>query len=100
VAITEKGSQKIEGGLAQVKTSGENLRQLSQIVRDNSAAVRQIAAAVSQQNAGITQIFGAVTEQTRMMDETMQRLEGTTQAADNLRDLSARASELLKGFRL
>ena len=100
VAITERGSQKIEGGLLQVKQSGENMQQLSQIVKDNSAAVRQIAAAVSQQNAGITQIFGAVTEQTRMMDETMQRLEGTTQAAETLRNLAQRVSELLKGFKL
>ena len=47
-------------GLQQVRVSGENLKQLSNIVKDNSSAVRQIAAAVSQQNAGITQIFSAV----------------------------------------
>src|SRR3954471_5551347 len=67
VTITEHGSQKIDGGLLQVRATGENLRSLSNIVKDNSAAVRQIAAAVSQQNAGITQIFSAVTDQTRMM---------------------------------
>ncbi len=100
VAITEKGSQKIEGGLLQVKATGENLRELSNIVRDNSSAVRQIAAAVSQQNAGITQIFSAVTDQTRMMDETMRRLETTTQAAGTLKDLSDRVSEVLGGFRI
>ena len=54
VAITEKGSQKMESSLIQVRTSGENLRELSGIVKENSAAVRQIAAAVNQQNAGIT----------------------------------------------
>jgi methyl-accepting chemotaxis protein len=100
VSITERGSQKIEGGLMQVKQSGENLRELSNIVKDNSSAVRQIAAAVSQQNAGITQIFSAVTDQTRMMDETMRRLETTTQAASNLKDLSLRVSEVVSRFRL
>ena len=100
VAITEKGSQKIEGGLQQVRVSGENLKQLSNIVKDNSAAVRQIAAAVSQQNAGITQIFSAVTDQTRMMDETMRRLESTTQAASTLKDLSQRVSEVVGRFRV
>ena len=100
VAITEKGSQKIEGGLVQVKATGENLRELSGIVRENSSAVRQIAAAVSQQNAGITQIFSAVTDQTRMMDETMQRLETTTQAAGVLKGLSDRVSEVLVGFKI
>jgi methyl-accepting chemotaxis protein len=100
VAITEKGSQKIEGGLQQVRASGENLKQLSNIVKDNSAAVRQIAAAVSQQNAGITQIFSAVTDQTRMMDETMRRLETTTAAAGVLKDLSQRVSDVVRGFRV
>jgi len=100
VAITERGSQKIEGGLGQVKQSGENLRQLSNIVKDNSSAVRQIAAAVSQQNAGITQIFSAVTDQTKMMDETMRRLETTTAAADVLKDLSERVSGVVSRFQL
>ncbi|HWE24434.1 MAG TPA: methyl-accepting chemotaxis protein [Myxococcales bacterium] len=100
VAITEKGSQKIEGGLTQVRVSGENLKQLSNIVKDNSAAVRQIAAAVSQQNAGITQIFSAVTDQTKMMDETMRRLETTTAAASVLKDLSQRVSDVVRGFRV
>src|SRR5581483_7627582 len=100
VSITERGSQKIDGGLSQVKQSGENLRELSNIVKDNSSAVRQIAAAVSQQNAGITQIFSAVTDQTRMMDETMRRLETTTQAASTLKDLSARVSEVVGRFRV
>ena len=98
VAITERGAQKIEGGLLQVKASGDNLRELSNIVKDNSAAVRQIAAAVSQQNAGITQIFGAVTDQTRMMDETLRRLETTTQAAAVLKSLAERVSAVVKRF--
>jgi methyl-accepting chemotaxis protein len=100
VSITERGSQKIEGGLLQVKQSGENLRELSNIVKDNSSAVRQIAAAVSQQNAGITQIFSAVTDQTKMMDETMKRLESTTQAASVLKDLSQRVSDVVRRFRV
>ena len=100
VSITERGSQKIEGGLLQVKASGENLRELSNIVKDNSSAVRQIAAAVSQQNAGITQIFSAVTDQTKMMDETMRRLETTTLAASVLKDLSQRVSDVVRRFRV
>jgi methyl-accepting chemotaxis protein len=100
VAITERGSQKIDGGLSQVRATGENLRALSNIVKDNSSAVRQIAAAVSQQNAGITQIFGAVTDQTKMMDETMRRLETTTQAASVLKGLSQRVSDVVGRFRV
>jgi methyl-accepting chemotaxis protein len=100
VEITEHGSQKIDVGLSQVRSTGENLRALSNIVKDNSSAVRQIAAAVSQQNAGITQIFGAVTDQTKMMDETMRRLETTTKAASVLKDLSQRVSDVVGRFRV
>jgi methyl-accepting chemotaxis protein len=100
VVITEHGSQKIDVGLLQVRSTGENLRALSNIVKDNSSAVRQIAAAVSQQNAGISQIFGAVTDQTRMMDETMRRLESTTKAATTLKDISQRVSDVVSRFRV
>jgi methyl-accepting chemotaxis protein len=100
VVITEHGSQKIDVGLLQVRSTGENLRALSNIVKDNSSAVRQIAAAVSQQNAGISQIFGAVTDQTRMMDETMRRLESTTKAASTLKDISQRVSDVVGKFRV
>ena len=90
MSITERGSQKIEGGLLQVKQSGENLRELSNIVKDNSSAVRQIAAAVSQQNAGIGQIFSAVSDLSAMMDETVQRLEA----------ISGKAAQVVAAYRV
>ncbi len=99
VEITDKGAQKMESGLVQVKTSGESLRELSMIVRDNSSAVRQIAAAVNQQNAGITQIFTAVTDLSRMMDDTVTRLDATGQAAGMLEEVSARVSSVVKQYR-
>ena len=100
VQITEKGAQRIEAGLVQVKASGDNLGELSVIVRDNSGAVRQIAASVSQQNAGIGQIFQAVTELTKMMDDTVRRLDSTGKAALVLKDVSERISDVVKGFRV
>jgi methyl-accepting chemotaxis protein len=100
VAITEKGAQRMEGGLAQVNVSGERLRELSGIVRDNSAAVRQIAAAVSQQNAGITQIVAAVSDLNSMMDETVKRIETTTSSVGTLREATDRISEVIDSFRV
>jgi methyl-accepting chemotaxis protein len=100
VSITERGAQKMEGGLVQMTVSGESLRELSSIVKDNAAAVRQIAAAVSQQNAGITQIFGAVTDLNQMMDDTIARLEHTGQAVDTLRGVSAQISTVVASFRV
>lgn len=100
VTSTDKGAQKMEAGLVQVKASGENLRELSNIVKDNSSAVRQIAAAVSQQNAGITQIFTAVTELSTMMDDTVKRLDTTTLAASTLKDATEKVSNVVRNYRV
>jgi methyl-accepting chemotaxis protein len=100
VAITAKGTERMEGGLVEARASGENLRALSQMMSESSAAVRQIAAAVGQQNAGIVQIFTAVTDQLRMMEETRARLEETGRSAQNLKALSRQVAELVGGYRL
>jgi methyl-accepting chemotaxis protein len=88
VAITEKGSQRIDAGLEQVKTSGEKLAQLSTIVKDNSQAVRQINSAVGQQNEAIGQILGALTEQNALMTDTMTRLLATDDAVKTISNVS------------
>ena len=93
VVITGTGMQRIEAGLVQVKTSGDNLQELTAIVRETSASMRQIAAAVSQQGAGISQIFGAVREQNEMMDETVRKLQATHQSAEQLKEVSHKMIE-------
>jgi methyl-accepting chemotaxis protein len=100
VAMTQAGAQRIEAGLEQVRASGQNLAELSAIVRDNSASARQIAAAVSQQNAGISQIFSAVTDLSRMMGETMASLEATNATASQLESVSTSATEAVKTYRV
>ncbi len=100
ISISQKGSQKIDNGLSQVRSSGENLRRLSNIVRENSSAVRQIAAAVSQQDAGIAQIFGAVTELSKAVDATVKRVETTDQATEAVRSVTVQVSDIIKGYRV
>ncbi len=100
VGITEEGAKRMEAGLQQVRASGESLRELSGIVKESSAAVRQIAGAVSQQNAGIGQIFGAVTDLTRMMDETVKRLDTTNSSIATLKELSERVSSVVRAYRV
>jgi methyl-accepting chemotaxis protein len=100
VAITEKGAQRMEAGLIQVQRSGENLRELSGMVKESSSAVRQIAAAVAQQNAGISQIFTAVTDLSQLMDETVKGLRETDQSVVILKDVTARVSSVVNSFRV
>ncbi|MGZ3458551.1 MAG: methyl-accepting chemotaxis protein, partial [Archangium sp.] len=59
VELSEQGQVRMEAGLVQVRTSGDSIQALSNIVQDNMNAVRQIASAVGQQNAGIGEIFNA-----------------------------------------
>ncbi|MCK8502987.1 methyl-accepting chemotaxis protein [Myxococcus fulvus] len=100
VRITERGAERMEAGLAQVRTSGQNLRELSSIVQDNAAAVRQIAAAVSQQNVGINQITLAVNDLSKMMDETVARIGSTGEAATTLQIISEQLSSAVKIYRV
>ncbi|GAO01163.1 methyl-accepting chemotaxis protein [Anaeromyxobacter sp. PSR-1] len=100
IAISEKGAQKIDSGLTQVRTSGETLRRLSNIVRENSAAVRQIAAAVSQQDAGIAQIFGSVTELSKAVDDTVKRVETTDRATEAVKSVTAQVEGIIKEYRV
>jgi methyl-accepting chemotaxis protein len=98
VQMSEQGAQAIGDGLIRVKESGDNLRGLLAITRDNLDSARQIAAAVGQQDAGIQQIFVAVTDQLAMMQQTQDRLESTTAATAAVREQAARVSELLARY--
>jgi methyl-accepting chemotaxis protein len=100
VNITQEGMMRMEEGLAQVRTSGDNLRELSTIVRDNAAAVRQIAHAVSQQNSGIEQIFTAVNDLNQLMMDTVHRISRTTDSALSLKALSEQVSEVVRDYQV
>jgi methyl-accepting chemotaxis protein len=98
VSMTQSGSQRVENGVVQVKSSGESLRELSGIVKENFSAARQIAAAVTQQNAGIVQIFAAVNDLSKMMDDSMARLASTNAAAHAVGEVSRRAAGIVKEY--
>ncbi len=98
VAMTDVSTAQVEGGLDKVKTSGNSLRQLSLMVNDSSEAVTQITAAVSQQNAGFTQIFNAVADLSRSMDQALDRLESTQEAADMLQKVSNQVSRVAEQY--
>ncbi|OJH42325.1 methyl-accepting chemotaxis protein [Cystobacter ferrugineus] len=98
VAMTDVSTAQVEGGLGKVKTSGDSLRQLSLMVNDSSEAVTQITAAVSQQNAGFAQIFNAIADLSRSMDQSLERLESTQEAADMLQKVSHQVSQVARQY--
>ena len=100
VTITHQSSKGMEAGLAEVKASGDNLRELSGITRESTASVRQIAAAVSQQHAGIGQIFSAVTHQLEMMEQVRDGLARTREASNELQKVAQTVAGTLARYRL
>jgi len=98
VKMAEHGTRAIAEDLSRVRQSGDNLRGMLAIARDNVDSARQIAAAVSQQDAGIQQIFVAVTDQLTMMQETQQRLDRATEASAAVKEQAVRVTELLARY--
>lgn len=98
--MSEQGVSKVTEGVQRVTQSGETVRGLVSITRQNVDSARQIAAAVAQQGAGIQQIFVAVTDQLQMMEQTQLRLEQTMSAAATVREQAAHVSSLLGRYRL
>jgi methyl-accepting chemotaxis protein len=100
VDITAAGTQRMEAGLTQVRTSGDTLRQLTGIVQDSTHSARQIARTVSQQATGIEQIFTAVNELNTLMGDTVNRISTTSDAAVSLKMLSERVSQVVRAYRV
>jgi methyl-accepting chemotaxis protein len=100
VRSTENGSERMETGLSQVRSSGEDLRELSTIVAGNFAAARQIAATVGQQNIGIAQIFSAMGDLSKMMEDTQRRMDVSTRAIAVVKEVSERVLEVATRYRV
>jgi len=92
--LTQKGTQRVEASVKQIRTFSQQVEQLSGIVGDNARSVRQIAAAVTQQDAGIVQITQAVTDMTRIMDQTMTQLRASEESINVVRNVA----EQVTGF--
>ena len=100
LAITEEGSRGINANLARMRSSGESLRELGSISRDNARAVREIAAAVGQQNAGIDQVFSAVRDLSSSMTDLVQLIEQSADSVRQVGSVSARIDGIVNRFRV
>lgn len=100
VTMTERGTQRVDAGLVQVRSSGDSLKELSAILKESAGAVRQIAAAVNQQHAGVAQIFGAITELSNMMNDTLNRIDLNTKSVAAISEATTAIKRVVGGFRV
>ena len=86
--------------LEQIRTSGDSLRGITQIVDQSSQAARQIVASVNQQNAGIAQISTAILSLNASMQDTLKGVRQAEQSAVHVRGTSTRLSDLVSSFKM
>jgi methyl-accepting chemotaxis protein len=100
VTMTERGTQRVDAGLVQVRSSGDSLKELSAILKESSGAVRQIAAAVNQQHAGVAQIFSAITELSNMMTDALKRIDLNSRSVAAIAEATSTIKRVVGGFRV
>jgi methyl-accepting chemotaxis protein len=100
VETSENGAREVEGGLAQVRATGESLRALAALVHENGVTVREIAETVSRQDAGIAQLFDALKDLSSLAQENVTRLQATEQAAARLLGASSEVRSMMRRYKL
>ena len=96
--MTERGSKDMTGSLAQVRSSGESLREIGSIVRETSDAALQIASAVQQQSTGIAQIASAMRDLDKGMEETIGRIRSLEISSQQVAETATRISAVAAEF--
>lgn len=91
-AAGERGEKSVALALERLRGSGEQMRSMSNILRETNASVRQISAAVTQQNAGISQIFTAVQHLSDQMKEAVLRVQEAESATVVVESVASRMS--------
>jgi methyl-accepting chemotaxis protein len=96
--MTERGSRDMTGSLAQVRSSGESLREIGTIVRETSDAALQIASAVQQQSTGIGQIASAMRDLDKGMEDTIGRIRALELSSQRVAETATRISAVAAEF--
>ncbi|MCY1079211.1 methyl-accepting chemotaxis protein [Archangium lansingense] len=94
VVMGDQGTLQLEDGMLRIKRSGENFREVSDMVQQSTASVRQISATVRQQNEGVSQIFTAIRQLSVIMEETVSRIDSTQHASLMLKSVSDEVTRL------
>lgn len=96
--LSDKGAQRVEIGLDQVRELSGQVQQLTGIARDNASSVKQISAAVNQQDVGIAQITEAVRQLAGVMDQTMAQMRASEQAISTVRTVAQQVADAVERY--
>jgi methyl-accepting chemotaxis protein len=100
VVITSRGARRMEASIADIRTSGENLRAVAEFVGETSVAAREIAAAVSDQAASVEQISEVVIDLNRRSEGTNEGLRGFESALADIAATSTAVVRVVESFQV
>jgi methyl-accepting chemotaxis protein len=100
VTITARGARRMEANIADIRTSGENLRAVAAFVGESSIAAREIAAAVSTQAASVEQISAVVIDLNRRSEATKEGLRGFEAALSDIAVTSTAVVKVVESFQV
>jgi methyl-accepting chemotaxis protein len=100
VTITSRGARRMEASIAEIRSSGENLRSVAEFVGETSVAAREIAAAVSDQAASVEQISSVVIDLNRRSETSEKALRGFESALAEIAATSSAVVRVVESFQV
>lgn len=100
VMVTEEGTKGVDNGLTMIERTGEVIRDLNDVIREASMVSQQIEAAVRQETAGIEQITAGMNEINTVTTSFVDSVSQTTEAMDNLANLSSKLKSRVETYKL
>jgi methyl-accepting chemotaxis protein len=93
--ITTRGNERVEGGLDAIRSSAENLRNISEFVRGTGSTVSTIAESVDEQNTTLQHVSGIIANLEIASGETQRSATDLASAAGDLNAIAARIQEAM-----
>jgi methyl-accepting chemotaxis protein len=97
-ALSHRGAEQVDLGLAQIRASGETVRRLSEVVREDLSSVREIALSVGEQSAGVARIFEAVSELAAGTSQTLEGLQRSERETERVAQVSGLVAEMVQAY--
>ncbi|HSN92070.1 MAG TPA: methyl-accepting chemotaxis protein [Anaeromyxobacteraceae bacterium] len=98
-AATGHGREKARSTAELARRAGESIGNLTAVCRDSAAAARQIAESSRQTATGVNEIVGALSQLARAAEGSVEGSVEMRQAAERLKSVSARLSEIVERYR-
>ncbi|MFH0902770.1 MAG: methyl-accepting chemotaxis protein [Pseudomonadota bacterium] len=92
IALTERGTQRMDTGLADARALGDGFQTLSSLVDKNVEGIRDLAADLAAYDAGMDSVVRAVSGLLKSQEGVARRVEQVSREADALQTVAVKLS--------